>query len=111
MDAQTAGRFNQLALGFAVALLLTTGLALFLPREARLYLFLLGVGVIFGAYVAGGGVSIRTPPSTPIDMSTTFARAEADIRFGDRNVNWNMIYGGFIVGSALAVAGIASLFL
>ena len=43
-------------------------------------------------------------------MSPTFARVEHDIRMYERNVNWNILYGGLIVGGALVMAGLVAFF-
>jgi hypothetical protein len=43
-------------------------------------------------------------------MSQTFARAEQDVRMYERDVDWNLVYGGFVVGTGLVIAGLVAFF-
>ena len=109
MDPRTAGMFNQLALTFVVGLLLATALAVLLPSELGVLFLPAGLVVMAVAFVAGGGPSLRPiRMSTPMAMSQTFARVEHDIRMYERNVNWNILYGGLLLGAALVIAGLVA---
>jgi hypothetical protein len=110
MEGTTAGMFNELALIFAAGLIVATVAALLLPYQVGILFVPAGLIIIAASYVAGGGTSIRTPASTPMTMSTTFARVETDIRFGERNVNWNLIFRGALIGTALVIAGLVAFF-
>ncbi len=110
MDPRTAGMFNQLALTFAAGLLVATAIAVLLPGDLGVLFLPAGLVLIAVSYLAGGGLSIRTPASTPIDLSTTFARVETDIRMYGRNVNWNILYIGLLLGGALIIAGLVAFF-
>jgi hypothetical protein len=111
MDARTAGMFNQFALTFAMGLLIATAVAVLLPNDLGLWFFPAGIVVMAVTFVAGGGPSLRPiRPSTPMAMSAKFARVEHDIRMHERNVNWNLMTGGFVIGVALCVAGVAAYF-
>lgn len=103
--------FNQLALTFVVGLLLATVVAVLLPDELGLLFLPAGLVVMAVAFVAGGGPSLRpVRASTPMAMSHTFARVEQDIRMYERNVNWNILYGGLVLGGALVIAGLVAFF-
>jgi hypothetical protein len=109
MDAKTAGMFNQLALTFMVGLLVATAVAVLLPGGVGVWFLPAGLVVMAVAFVAGGGPSLRPIRfSTPVAMSQRFARVEQDIRMYERNVNWNILYGGFLLGAALVIAGLVA---
>ncbi len=109
MDPRTAGMFNRFAMAFVAGLLLATAVALLLPNDLGVLFLPAGLVVMTIAFVAGGGPSLRpTRASTPMAMSPTFARVEQDIRMYERNVNWNILYGGLIEGGVLAIAGLVA---
>ena len=111
MDARTAGMFNQFAVMFVAGLLLATAVAVLLPGDLGVLFLPAGLVVMAVAFVAGGGPSLRpTRASTPMAMSPTFARVEHDIRMYERNVNWNILYGGLVLGGALVIAGLVAFF-
>lgn len=109
VDAKTAGMFNELALTFAVGTILATAVAILLPDDLGAWFLPIGIAVMVVSWVAGGGLSQRTPLSTPAHLSTTFARMERDTRFTDRRVSWNFIYKGVLIGTALTLAGLVAL--
>src|SRR3989304_756540 len=111
MDARTAGMFNQFAVMFVAGLLLATAVAVLLPGDLGVLFLPAGLVVMAVAFVAGGGAPLRpTRASTPMAMSPTFARVEHDIRMYERNVNWNILYGGLVLGGALVIAGLVAFF-
>ncbi len=111
MEPRPAGMINRLALTFVVGLLLATVVAVLLPDELGLLFLPAGIVVMAVAFVAGGGPSLRpVRASTPMAMSQTFARVEQDIRMYERNVNWNILYGGLVLGGALVIAGLVAFF-
>jgi len=103
--------FNQFAVMFVAGLLLATAVAVLLPGDLGVLFLPAGLVVMAVAFVAGGGPSLRpTRASTPMAMSPTFARVEHDIRMYERNVNWNILYGGLVLGGALVIAGLVAFF-
>lgn len=111
MDSKTAGMFNRFAMTFVAGLFLATAVAILLPNDLGVLFLPAGVVVMAIAFVAGGGPSLRpTRASTPMAMSPTFARVEHEIRMYERNVNWNILYGGLLVGGALVMAGLVAFF-
>ncbi len=111
MAATAAGMFNRLAMYFALGLLLSTLVAVLLPYELGLLFLPAGLLVMAAGYVAGGGHSIRPARlSTPVAMSQTFARAEQDVRMYERDLDWNPVLLGFVIGAALVVAGLVAFF-
>jgi len=103
--------FNQFAVMFVAGLLLATAVAVLLPGDLGALFLPAGLVVMAVAFVAGGGPSLRpTRASTPMAMSPTFARVEHDIRMYERNVNWNILYGGLVLGGALVIAGLVAFF-
>ena len=109
VDATTAGMFNRLALYFVAGLLGATAVAVLLPDNLGVWFLPAGLVVTALAFVAGGGPSLRPiRASTPMAMSHTFARVEHDIRMYERHVNWSLLYGGLIIGTALMIAGLVA---
>jgi hypothetical protein len=109
VDPKTAGGFNELAFWFVIGLLAASLVAVALPNDLGVWFVPAGIGVMALGYVAGGGHSLRPiRTSTPMPMSAKLARVEHDIRMYERNVNWNLMYGGFVLGSAIAVAGLVA---
>ena len=111
MAATAAGMFNRLAMYFAFGVLLSTLVAVLLPYDLGILFLPAGLLVMAAGYVAGGAHSIRPARlSSPVAMSQTFARAEQDVRMYERDVDWNLVYGGFVVGTALVIAGLVAFF-
>lgn len=107
----TAGMFNRLAMYFVAALFLTTAVAVLLPDPLGLLFLPAGILVMAAGYMIGGGHSIRPAiPSGPIQMSSTLAQAELEVRMYERDVNWNPILLGFLIGITLEIAGVVSFF-
>jgi len=107
----TAGMFNRLALYFVAALFLATAVAVLLPYELGILFLPAGLVVMAAGYVAGGGHSIRPiRAGAPMAMSQSYARVEQDIRMYERDMNWNLVYGGFVIGVAFVVAGLVAFF-
>jgi len=103
--------FNRLALYFVAGLFLATAVAILLPYDLGILFLPAGIVVMAVGYVAGGGHSIRPArASTPMAMSQSYARVEQDIRMYERDMNWNLVYGGFVVGAAFVVAGLMAFF-
>jgi len=107
----TVRMFNRLALYFVAGLFLATAIALLLPYDLGILFLPAGIVVMAAGYVAGGAHSIRPiRAGAPMAMSQSYARVEQDIRMYERDMDWNLVYGGFVVGAAFVVAGLVAFF-